>query len=215
MSVVFEGVVEMGGQSAENRRLTYAWHLRSLVLYNAKRQKRLGDIFQLFIIIFTFLAVTAAVLYSYFLTQKYKTGSGLNTFISSILLKLNLLLPLVATIFQGINSTLNPLSKSSILKMAAVKIESEIYMYRTKIGRYNQRKNAASNSNNNNSNQASNNNKKEKEKDDSQTQMLNPRKIFSLALESIWSDLNSSGKFIYGYYILLILSFNIIILYKI
>jgi hypothetical protein len=70
MSVVFEGVAELGGQAAEDRRLTYAWRMRHLLLFNSERHKFRADVLQFLIIIFTLLAVCSAVLFSYYSLPK-------------------------------------------------------------------------------------------------------------------------------------------------
>ena len=117
------------------------------------------------------------------------------------MLKLNLILPLLATVFRGIAASLNPLAKWSVLKTSAFRIESEIYMYRTKVGKYNPRK--ISNDNNNNNTNARGNqqirslNSKSKEANPEEstgprTSQNNPRKTFSNALDNVWTDLTAS-----------------------
>lgn len=105
-----------------------------------------------------------------------------------ILLILNLLLPLAVTILRGFFASLDPMGKYAILKMAAVRIESEIYQYRTKVGRYNTRKMTSSQQQSNSSNS---NSKKKDDKDNENHVQYNPRKIFSQALDNIWSEISS------------------------
>ena len=121
MSVVFEGVVEMGGASAESRRLTFAWRLRHLLSHNAKRQKLGANILQILIITLTLFSTVAAVLYSYF--QAIADSGSVKPVVFSALLPLNLLLPLAVTILRGMQASLNPLAKWAVLKMAAIKVE--------------------------------------------------------------------------------------------
>ena len=191
MSVVFEGVVELGGASAENRRLTYAWRIRHLFAYNASRQKVLSDVLQALIIMFSLISTIIAVIYTYLKTQDC-ANTSVNTYFNSpdktyqVLLVLNLLLPLTVTILRGFFASLDPLVKYALLKMAAIRIESEIYMYRTKVGRYNIRKHASSQQ----SNSQHSTSKKKDDKDEPQV-TVNPRKIFSQALDSIWAEITS------------------------
>ena len=72
----------------------------------------------------------------------------------------------------------------------AIKVESEIYLYRTKCGKYNTRKSpppVAQKRNENNDQDAP-----PGRKDDDQKN--NPRKVFSTSLDQIWLELASSGK---------------------
>lgn len=192
MSVVFEGVVELGGASAESRRLTYAWRMRHLFAYNASRQKLLSDILQALIILFSLISTITAVSYTYMNSQDCSLSTG--SFFSSSnksyqsLLMLNLLLPLTVTILRGFFASLDPLTKYAILKMAAIRIESEIYMYRTKVGRYNTRKITSSQQSNT---QHSNSSKSKKDDKDEHQTTVNPRKIFSQALDSLWNEITS------------------------
>ena len=184
MSVVFEGVAELGGQSAESRRLTYAWRLRYLLYFNSSRHKQIADILQALIIIFAFLSTASSVLYNYFGAS---SGSD-HADIIYIFKMLSFILPLVNTLFNGINAALGPGVKANILKIAAVKVESEIYMYRTKVGPYSMR-------GQNNQKKDNSTSKKDKGKDESKKQKqvaLNPRKVLSNALETIWTDLAAS-----------------------
>jgi len=128
MSVVFEGVVEMGGQSAESRRLTFAWRLAHLLSYNASRQKLIADVLQVLIIILTLCSTVAACTYTYF--RQYPNSTPPLAY--AVLVPLNLLIPLAVTILRGFSASLNPLTKFAALKMSAIKVESEIYQYRTK-----------------------------------------------------------------------------------
>ncbi len=129
MSVVFEGVLELGGQSAENRRLTYAWRLRHMLSYNASRQSIISHVLTIMIILFTTASTTVACLYQYYTSQSCSSGEDDSELTGvDVLLKLNLLLPLAVTIFRGLYASLNPWAKYLVLKSAALRVESEIYM---------------------------------------------------------------------------------------
>ena len=47
MSVAFEGMVEMGGQALESKRLTYAWRMHHLFEHNSVRLRRFADILEM------------------------------------------------------------------------------------------------------------------------------------------------------------------------
>ena len=185
MSVVLEGAAELGGQSAESRRLTYAWRLRHLLLHNSKRHQLIADCFRFLVIIFAFLSSSVAVLFNYFTIN----DDSLHEMIA-VLNLLTFILPLVNTFFNGIFAALNPSVKASILKASAIKIENEIYLYRTKCGPYSMRSQGQQVQQ-----QISSGSKKDGEKDvkkSAATLTSNPRKIFSTAMELIWADLASS-----------------------
>jgi len=188
MSVVLEGAAELGGQSTESRRLTYAWRLRHLLLHNSKRYELIADCLKFFVIFFSFLSTSTAVLFNYFSIYDKSLHK-----IIAIFNLLTFILPLVNTFFNGIFAALNPSVIASILKSSAIKIETEIYLYRTKCGPYiiqgHQMQQKASSSNNGKSKK-----KEEKKVLKQNTAILNsnPRKKFSAALELVWADLASS-----------------------
>ena len=184
MSVVFEGVSELGGQSAESRRLTYAWRLRYLLNYNSQRYKVRADVLQFLIIIFAFASTVASVLNNYYMIfQSQKTE------IIWVFENLAFLLPLVNTLFNGINAALNPIVKSAVLKIASTKIETEIYLYRTKVGPYSLRGQASQKKDDKKKEKAKG---KDEKKDKKKPVAQNPRKLFSSALEMVWTDLAAS-----------------------
>ena len=190
MSVVFEGVGELGGQVAEDRRLTYAWHLRHVLKYNSEIHEQRADILRIFIIFFTLAAVTASVLFSYYDSTTYTEANDVHQQLD-ILTKLTLILPLIITVLRGINAALSPDDKSMMLRVASIRVESEIYMYRTRTGSYSIRKN-----NQNNAADAKKVKGKSKDKDKGKDEVnmttRNPRKAFSNALDSVLTDLSAS-----------------------
>ena len=124
MSVVFEGVIELGGQTAESRRLTYAWRLKHLLAFNAFRQKLISDVLQALITLLSLGSTAAACLYVYYTTLGSTSQSTVDT-----LLKVNLMLPLAVTVSRGVFATLNPQAKAVVLESSAIRLEGEIYMY--------------------------------------------------------------------------------------
>jgi len=144
MAVAFEGTKEAGAGS-DFKRVAYAWRLRYKLLFNAKKFRFQSDFLTTLVTIFILLSTWTAVLYTYFDTQSQPLiNQDTDEYIMYMLLQCNLLMPLVATIIKGIFSILNPLTKCNALKDAAASIESEIYMYRAKIGKYNPRRAQAS-----------------------------------------------------------------------
>ena len=174
MAVAFEGTNELGDTSADNKRLTYAWRLRYKLLWNSKRFKFMSDVLMLLFIFFNLSSTLSAVMYVYF-SQINK--SIISHAEDNMLLNANLLLPLVSTILRGILSVLSPTNKYHILKDAASQIESEIYMYRSKVGVYNPRKSLINNADG-----------------DDVADDEPPRKLFSAALDRIMATV-SEGEF--------------------
>ena len=174
MAVAFEGTNELGDTSADNKRLTYAWRLRYKLLWNSKRFKFMSDVLMLLFIFFNLSSTLSAVMYVYF----SQINKGVLTHAEdNMLLSANLLLPLVSTILRGILSVLSPTNKYHILKDAASQIESEIYMYRSKVGVYNPRKSLINNADG-----------------DDVADDEPPRKLFSAALDRIMATV-SEGEF--------------------
>ena len=73
----------------------------------------------------------------------------------------------------------------------AIKVESEIYLYRTKCGKYNSRKSQVV-APANNKNREGDEGPMSKKKDE---QANNPRKMFSFSLDRVWMELASSGRY--------------------
>ena len=98
---MFEGVGELGGQAAEDRRLTYAWRLRYMLNYNSQIQKFRADTLRMLIIIFTFIAVLVAVLYSRAVDSTVPPSDLSSAYSINVLTRLNLIVPLVITVLRG------------------------------------------------------------------------------------------------------------------
>ena len=93
-----------------------------------------SDVLMCLITLFTMLSTISAVLYVWFgldASSRLFSNPGDATLATLILLRANLLLPLLATIVRGIFASVSPMLKYVSLKNAAVALESEIYMYRT------------------------------------------------------------------------------------
>lgn len=137
------------------------------------------------ITLITMSATVSAVLYT-FLTLDFYTpikDEAKKSMALTILLNANLLLPLVATVFRGLYSSLTPNLKYVALKNAAMEIESEIYCYRTKVGRYSSRHKGSS--------KKDSGKNEDKEKKDEKTSSK-ARVQFSMILDQIWADLAAS-----------------------
>ena len=185
--MVFEGVGELGGQAAEDRRLTYAWRLRHLLRYNSNIQNKRADVLRFLIIFFTLSAVCASVLFSYYAPCDANSNDDMKI---NVLSRLNLILPLIITVLRGIFAALGPSSKALVLEVASIRIESEIYMYRTRTGAYSIRK--ATSTATAEPRKNGKGKEKEKHKDDNVVKTNNPRRAFSSALDSVLTDLSSS-----------------------
>ena len=178
MGVVFGPQHEVGGHMSESKRITYAWRSRAKYLYNARVFKNHSDILNALLVIFTFLSTASAVVYTFLLYNEHIEFNHSRTFVLAVLLKANLLLPLVATLLRGFISAFNPLVKYIALKNAAVKIEAEIYEYRTKVGKYSFRKPAAPSKN--------------KKKTAGSSEVVLPRIAFAKEMDKILDDLKAS-----------------------
>ena len=128
---------EIGGRQAEKKRLTQAWRMSHLLRYNARWQKRYADLLQGAIISLTFFAIITSVVYSHYTSlQTYRDNGGVPVLTpqwESVLVNLNLILPLAVTVFRGIFAFMNPSAKYLAFKTAAIRVESEIYLYRAKV----------------------------------------------------------------------------------
>lgn len=223
MAVVFESAYELGGNVSEQKRLTYAWRVRQKFVFNAFLFKLESDLLMIFITLLTMLSTISAVLYTWFGMTSNAGNSLFNSdeqqiLAEMILLRANLLLPLLATILRGIYASVSPMLKYVALKNAAVQLESEIYCYRTKVGKYGSRKrsNDGSSSGPDKGKRASGGNGGkgdggdkggggDRGKGGSESKGggrgegnggNNPRRAFSSALDSIWGELAGSGRFL-------------------
>jgi hypothetical protein len=189
MSVAFEGVSDLGGQGSEVKRLTYAWRLRHNLVYNASKQKMLSHILNIATIVLTLLSVFQATIITYMEVNPPSVydDPDVKSRITSIMYTINLVLPLGITFLRGIQAALNPMRKWAAMKQAAVKVEREIYYYRTKVGPYNPRRKGA-----NDNGKDKKNKKKEDHDNETEIAELNPRKVFSESLDYIWRDLSAS-----------------------
>ena len=150
----------MNVQQGEKRRISYAWRLCHQFHYNAHLQHQYADYLMFSIIALTFLATLVSVFYAYFTSANVPPISAgtknccpishqskcflifllfqLFMFLVSqdVLVKLNIVLPVGVTVLRGVYAYLDPLVKYWSLKYAAIRTESEIYIYRAKVGQY-------------------------------------------------------------------------------
>lgn len=201
MGVVFESAHELGGSVSEQKRLTYAWRVRHKFLYNANIFKLISDVLMMLITLLTLSSTVSAVLYSYFLINPNVLSASAYTIAQRYLLIFNLVLPLAATIVRGIYASVSPMLKYVALKNACVQVESEIYMYRTKVGKYGlfgrKKKAEDKNKDGKKDDKKGGGGKDDKDGKASNQKMggNNPRRAFSNALDSIWAELSTSGTF--------------------
>mmetsp|Transcript_19826 Transcript_19826/g.33346 ORF Transcript_19826/g.33346 Transcript_19826/m.33346 type:complete len:850 (+) Transcript_19826:52-2601(+) len=182
MGVVFGPQHEVGGHMSESKRLTFAWRTRAKYLLNARSFKLKSDILNALLVVFTLLSTVSAVVYTFLFYNEHIDLDGARVYMLPILLKANLLLPLVATLLRGMLSVFNPTMKYIALKNAAVKVEMEIYQYRTKVGKYSFRKPPA----------PSKDKKKKKKKEVKVVVPVLPRVAFSKEMEKILDELMAS-----------------------
>jgi hypothetical protein len=106
----------------DRRRLTYAWRLRHLLKYNADRQRLAADSLMFLIISFTVLATACSVIYTHF-TSDGRTDT-LPEYGREVLVRLNIILPVVVTVLRGVYAYLDPMLKYWLFKNAAIRYES-------------------------------------------------------------------------------------------
>ena len=201
MGVVFESAHELGGSVSEQKRLTYAWRLRHKFLFNANLFKLISDILMLAITLLTLSSTMSAVLYSFFTINPDVLVPHEFQITQAWLNYANLILPLAATIFRGIYASVSPMLKYVALKNACVQVESEIYMYRTKVGKYGVMFRKRPDADKDKDKDKKSGDKKNSDGDDKKSSSSskrmggnNPRKAFSNALDSIWAELGTSGE---------------------
>ena len=190
----------MGGQALEAKRLTYAWRMHHLFESNASRLKSFATVLEIMVIVMTLSSTLASVGYSYLLSDGPKFGvmldsrsAGINMMASNYgLVALNLFLPLAISVLRAMSASMTPYSKYTALRIATVKIQTEIYTYRTKTGKYNLRRVQ----------------KKDKKKDDKGNgaggggeggggnkkgeEDFKPSKLLGQAMDGVWADLLAS-----------------------
>ena len=177
MSVAFNGRIEIGGQKSDEDRLDYAWKLRYLVLFNYEIQQLRANRIWACVVIFTLLSTVMPVIKMYLELEEpmsYEDNED------KVVL-LNLVFPFIATFFRGVFSYLTPDSKASIFKTAAVRIENDIYSYRSKTGPYSRLKKSPP---------PETGGKDSKESSASAEKVIKPSKLFSKNLSSILSSLS-------------------------
>ena len=103
----------------DRKRITYAWRLRHLFKYNADRQRFAADALMLLIILFTVLATACSVIYTHFSTDD--NARLLPEYGRQALIKLNIILPVVVTVLQGVYAYLDPTLKYRLFKNAAIR----------------------------------------------------------------------------------------------
>lgn len=202
VGVVSAGDYELGGVSSEQRRVSFAWRCRHKFLTNASFYRRIADLLQLLLIFFTFASTMLAAIYTFILFEmsthleaspmeiNYTGVVPTSSFGSNmyIILLLNILLPLLGTVVRGINSAISPYMKYVALANACVRIESEVYAFRCKVGNYSTLK-------------LTDDDDEEEGDEDGQGEksggddagLPNPRKAFCQAIDRIWQDLAVSG----------------------
>ena len=145
-SVQDDEMREVGYLQAERKRLLHAWELHVLFRYHANMQRRRARRLYYTILIMSFLTTVFAVFETFVkleylsdtdgeVPDKWKWGfeviDGLKLDLTSLVLLITLL-PLVTTVTQSIFSRFSPLSKYASLELAALRVRTEIYMYRTR-----------------------------------------------------------------------------------
>lgn len=137
---------EVGEKTAFRRRLLMAWQMVHQLRYNVQIQRRNQHIFNAFIIILTFVSVLLGTIYTMCkkeLDRGESTGEppmlyGFRVYQTAvdIMNVLNLLLPMLTSLFYGLDAAFSPATKYMALYHQQLYVESEIYKVRTRTGEY-------------------------------------------------------------------------------
>jgi hypothetical protein len=165
--------------------------MRHLLYFNAKRQRRFSDILQVCLILLTMFCTCAAVAYTYMQsTGLVSTDQGQSALaqLASVygLAALNLVLPLAVSVLRAMIAALTPQSKYAVLMSSSIKVESEIYMYRT--GKYNPRSAKKVHKKDKEGGDSNDNNQKESGPEVA----FQPSKLLAAAMDSIWAEISAS-----------------------
>jgi len=143
---------EVGYLQAEKSRLLQAWHLHALFRHHARLQRARARRLYFSMLFLSFMTTCIAVfesavqleaIHTYpdgseYIPDGWKWGFeplDLPVKISTIMLLLTLI-PLVTAVVQSVFSRFNPLSKYASFEMAALRVRTEIYMYRARTLEY-------------------------------------------------------------------------------
>ena len=161
------------------------------------RLKYFSDALEISVITMSMGSTMASVAYTFLQTTPWVTfdttrAAGISQMSSNYgLIALNLFLPLAISVLRAMGAAMTPGSKHMALKIAYTKIQSEIYCYRTKTGRYNtrrvQKKKPAPGEGPPDGQQGQG---AQRPKEDDQK----PSKLLGAAMDQIWADLLASGE---------------------
>jgi len=142
-SVQDDEMREVGYLQAEKNRLLHAWELHALFRYHATSQRQRARRLYYSALVLSFLTTCVAVfevtVRCQFIDGDIPDGwewafqiiDGLPVKLTTLVLVLTLL-PLVTSVVQSVFSRFSPLSKYASLELAALRVRTEIYMYRTR-----------------------------------------------------------------------------------
>ena len=181
--------------------------------YNANIQAFRNNVFNILIIIFSFLSVLVGTLtYSFGQLVELSAISGDEPsafgvrvpnpdLVLQVTTIVNIILPMMTSLFMAMNSAFSPGSKYTALYHQALFVESEIFKVRTRVGDYDPVAAAAAASSAGSKDAAKGGDSEAKgDKKDGKkgggvagnSQMKNPRQLFAERVDAVWTDLGAS-----------------------
>lgn len=119
-------------RKAKKRALDYAWSFHDVAKRQTAAKKRESEILHGQLVFFTLAAVSAAVLYNkYFIAAHSSSGP-----LQIVVFVLTIILPLYVTSLKQESDKNNPAVRWRAFKIAAAKMESEIFRFRCQVEEY-------------------------------------------------------------------------------
>lgn len=127
--------LKMGGedtQNAKRKALQYAWSFYDIAHKHSKLRKRSAENLHLQLVIFTLVSIIASVLYD----QAYGGGGSPTGGFQLFVFVMTILLPLYITSLKQESDNNNPVVRWAAFRVAAARLESEIFKFRAQVGPY-------------------------------------------------------------------------------
>lgn len=151
-SVQDDEMREVGYLQAERQRLLQAWQMHTLFKHHGAAQRRVARGLYYTMLLFQFIITTISVVNIFFYSRAARVLINTDGTVNSALIPEDMrwnfiyleplkftplslvlcVLPLISATVQAIFSKFNPLSKYASLEQAALRVRTEIYMYRTR-----------------------------------------------------------------------------------
>lgn len=127
--------LKMGGedtQVSKRKALQYAWSFYDIAHKHSKQRKKSAENLHIQLVVFTLVSIIASVLYD----QAYGGGGHPTGGFQLFVFVLTILLPLYITSLKQESDNNNPVVRWAAFRVAAARLESEIFKFRSQIGPY-------------------------------------------------------------------------------